>query len=81
MLSLPLSSGAPVSVLLSAFRRFMRKEVKRMAVNKDLASEYARELAKVLLAGPAGERIYPNKESAKNIAEFIRTITEELSEM
>ena len=52
-----------------------------MAVNKDLASEYARELAKVLLAGPAGERIYSNKESAKNIAEFIRTITEELSEM
>ena len=81
MLSLPLFQGPPFPSFSPPPRRFMRKEVKRMAVNKDLASEYARELAKVLLAGPAGERIYPNKESAKNIAEFIRVITEELSEM
>lgn len=52
-----------------------------MAMNHGLAFEYARELAKVLLASPACASIYPNKKAAEDIAEFIRTLTEELSAM
>lgn len=48
---------------------------------KGQALDNAVEIAKVVLSSPACTAIQPNGESAKDVAEFIRVLADELSAM
>lgn len=52
-----------------------------MVYTRDQALEHAIEVAKVVLASPACTAIHPDVESAKDVAEFIRVLADELSAM
>ena len=52
-----------------------------MVYTREQALERAIEVAKVVLASPACTAIHPDDESAKDVAEFIRVLADELSAM
>ena len=52
-----------------------------MVYTRGQALAHAIEVAKVVLASPACAAIQPNGESAKDVAEFIRVLADEISAM
>lgn len=57
---------------------FKTKGGENMVLTKGEALEEALEIVKVMLSDSACTSIYPNAESAKDVAEFVRTLTDEL---
>lgn len=50
-----------------------------MSMNKDRAFEYSLDAVKTALANPACQYLILNSDTAEGIAEFIKTLTNELS--
>jgi len=74
-------------IILPSLRRvfapaaLLAKGGETMVYTRDQALERAIEVAKVVLASPACTAIHPDDESAKDVAEFIRVLADELSAM